>query len=79
MANVEGTLLAYRDAARAAAAPLADGELSEGVLSCPSCARRYDLPRAGRSLDEDRLQLEPVPLLAGGRPASEWRWRMSDS
>ena len=66
VARVEGSLLAYRDACPGCADPLADGELSEGVLSCPSCARRYYLPRAGRSLDEDRLQLEPVPLLAGG-------------
>ena len=66
VARIEGSLLAYRDACPGCADPLADGELSEGVLSCPSCARRYYLPRAGRSLDEDRLQLEPVPLLAGG-------------
>ena len=34
------------------------------MLACPSCERRYFLPRAGRSLDDERLQLEPVPLLA---------------
>jgi Fe-S cluster biogenesis protein NfuA/nitrite reductase/ring-hydroxylating ferredoxin subunit len=66
VARVEGSLLAYRDACPGCGGPLADGELSEGVLSCGSCDRRYFLPRAGRSLDEDRLQLEPVPLLAGG-------------
>jgi hypothetical protein len=32
-------------------------------LCCPQCARSYFLPRAGRSMDDDRLQLEPVPLL----------------
>ena len=37
--------------------------LVEGVLSCPDCARRFYLPRAGRSLDDERLQLAPVPLL----------------
>ena len=38
------------------------------MLACPSCERRYYLPRAGRSLDDDRLQLGPVPLLgAEGR------------
>ena len=31
----------------------------------PSAPRNYHLPRAGRSLDDDRLQLEPVPLLGG--------------
>ena len=33
------------------------------MLTCPACARRFFLPRAGRSLDDERLQLEPVPLL----------------
>ena len=33
------------------------------MLACPSCERRYFLPRAGRSLDDERLQLDPVPLL----------------
>ena len=37
----------------------------EGTLRCGDCGRRYFLPRAGRSLDDDRLLLEPVPLLAG--------------
>jgi hypothetical protein len=37
------------------------------VLACPSCARTFFLPRAGRSLDGERLQLEPVPLLADSR------------
>ena len=31
----------------------------------PSASARFYLPRAGRSLDDDRLQLEPVPLLGG--------------
>jgi len=63
VANVEGTLLAYHDRCAACGSPLHDGELVEGALSCPSCARSYFLPRAGRSLDDDQLQLEPVPLL----------------
>ena len=63
VANVEGTLLAYHDRCAACGSPLHDGHLIEGALSCPSCARSYFLPRAGRSLDDDQLQLEPVPLL----------------
>jgi hypothetical protein len=43
--------------------------LSDGVLACPSCERRFFLPRAGRSLDEDKLQLAPVPLLRDGTAA----------
>jgi len=64
-ARVDGSLLAFRNACAACGEPLAGGELSEGTLACPACARRFYLPRAGRSLDDDRLLLEPVPLLEG--------------
>ncbi len=63
VANVEGTLLAYRDRCAGCGATLRTGLLSAGALACPSCARSFLLPRAGRSLDDDRVQLEPVPLL----------------
>ena len=46
--------------------------LTEGVLACPSCERRYFLPRAGRSMDDERLQLEPVPLLDGDGGRRGW-------
>jgi Fe-S cluster biogenesis protein NfuA/nitrite reductase/ring-hydroxylating ferredoxin subunit len=64
--RVDGSLLAYRDACAGCGSALAGGELKGGVLGCPSCERRYSLERAGRSLDDDRLQLEPVPLLRSG-------------
>jgi Fe-S cluster biogenesis protein NfuA/nitrite reductase/ring-hydroxylating ferredoxin subunit len=63
IANVEGTLLAYRDAGALCGGALHEGVLAEGALRCPTCDRSYFLPRAGRSMDDDRLQLEPVPLL----------------
>jgi Fe-S cluster biogenesis protein NfuA/nitrite reductase/ring-hydroxylating ferredoxin subunit len=63
VANVEGTLLAYRDSCAGCGGALHAGALVEGALRCPHCSRSYFLPRAGRSMDEDRLQLEPVPLL----------------
>ncbi len=63
VANVDGTLLAYRDACAGCKNPLHAGELHGGTLTCPQCERTYFLPRAGRSMDDDRLQLEPVPLL----------------
>ncbi len=63
VAMVEGSMLAYLDACPSCDAPLSGGELSEGVLACPGCERRYFLPRAGRSLDDERLHLGPVPLL----------------
>jgi Fe-S cluster biogenesis protein NfuA/nitrite reductase/ring-hydroxylating ferredoxin subunit len=63
VANVGGTLLAYRDACADCGGPLHGGELVDGALRCPQCARVYFLPRAGRSMDAERLQLDPVPLL----------------
>ena len=38
-------------------------QLTAGALACPHCERSFFLPRAGRSLDDEQLQLEPVPLL----------------
>jgi len=73
VANVAGELLAYHDACAACGGELDDATLSEGVLTCPGCGRGFFLPRAGRSLDDERLQLDPVPLLrdrgAGARVA----------
>jgi Fe-S cluster biogenesis protein NfuA/nitrite reductase/ring-hydroxylating ferredoxin subunit len=63
VANVEGTLLAYRNACADCGGTLDGGALDDGALSCPGCGRRFSLPQAGRSLDDDRLQLDPVPLL----------------
>jgi Fe-S cluster biogenesis protein NfuA/nitrite reductase/ring-hydroxylating ferredoxin subunit len=64
LANVGGTLLAYRNAcgwcrARLDTAPMTPS----GTLTCPSCERRFELRRAGRSPDDEQLQIAPVPLL----------------
>jgi Fe-S cluster biogenesis protein NfuA/nitrite reductase/ring-hydroxylating ferredoxin subunit len=63
IANVEGTLLAYFDRCASCGSELHGGQLSAGTLTCPACGRSYFLPQAGRSLDDDGLQLDPVPLL----------------
>ena len=63
VANVEGTLLAYTNTCADCGGPLDGGELQAGTLACPGCSRTFFLPRAGRSMDDERLQLEPVPLL----------------
>jgi Fe-S cluster biogenesis protein NfuA/nitrite reductase/ring-hydroxylating ferredoxin subunit len=63
VANVDGTLLAYRDRCANCGGPLHEGLLSAGALACPECQRSFFLPRAGRSLDDEQMQLEPVPLL----------------
>ena len=65
VARVDGGLLAYRDACPGCDSALHSGALDAGTLTCPGCERNYHLPRAGRSLDDDHLQLEPVPLLGG--------------
>lgn len=63
VANVDGTLLAYGNACAGCGSALHEGALQGGALSCPACRRSFFLPRAGRSMDDDQLQLEPVPLL----------------
>ena len=63
VANVGGTLLAYRDVCADCGGALHAGVLLDGALTCPECSRMYFLPRAGRSMDADHLQLDPVPLL----------------
>lgn len=63
IANVEGTLLAYLNSCASCGGALDGGVLADGALQCPSCSRTFFLPRAGRSTDDERLMLAPVPLL----------------
>jgi Fe-S cluster biogenesis protein NfuA/nitrite reductase/ring-hydroxylating ferredoxin subunit len=63
VANVAGTLLAYRNACAACGGSLDGGRLDGGVLSCPGCGRGFDLPRAGRPVEPGVPQLGPIPLL----------------
>jgi Fe-S cluster biogenesis protein NfuA/nitrite reductase/ring-hydroxylating ferredoxin subunit len=63
VANVAGTLLAYENRCAGCGASLDAAALLGGTLTCASCGRAFDLPRAGRSKDGDGLQLDPVPLL----------------
>jgi Fe-S cluster biogenesis protein NfuA len=63
VANVAGTLLAYRDACAGCGASLLNGNLDDATLECPSCGRAYSLPLAGRIVGSEDLQLVPVPLL----------------
>ena len=65
VANVAGTLLAYKDFCAGCPSPLSSGVLLGGTLTCVACGRAYDLPRAGRCTTDGTLQLEPVPLLRG--------------
>jgi Fe-S cluster biogenesis protein NfuA len=63
VANVAGTLLAYRNTCAGCGENIDGAFLLGGTLTCVGCGRAYDLPRAGRCKDSDGLQLEPVPLL----------------
>lgn len=42
------------------------GAAGDGVLRCPSCHGHYDVRRAGASLDDEGLHLQPLPLLVNG-------------
>jgi Fe-S cluster biogenesis protein NfuA/nitrite reductase/ring-hydroxylating ferredoxin subunit len=53
----------YHPGCPSCAEPLDEATLQGGELVCASCARRYDVMRAGRCLDLPQLHLEPVPLL----------------
>jgi Fe-S cluster biogenesis protein NfuA/nitrite reductase/ring-hydroxylating ferredoxin subunit len=66
VANVGGTLLAYRDQCGGCGAPMARAEMTPaGVLTCGVCERRFDLRHAGRDVDDDSVQIAPIPLLRG--------------
>jgi Fe-S cluster biogenesis protein NfuA/nitrite reductase/ring-hydroxylating ferredoxin subunit len=66
LANVEGSLLAYRDACASCGASLKEAELIGNMLRCRSCLVEFDLPHAGRAAGGEPLQLSPVPLLESG-------------
>lgn len=63
IANVAGTLLAYRNSCAKCGGALDSALLLGGTLTCAACGGSFDLPRAGRSTNGDGLQLDPVPLL----------------
>jgi Fe-S cluster biogenesis protein NfuA/nitrite reductase/ring-hydroxylating ferredoxin subunit len=70
VANVAGTLLAYRNRCAGCEGTLEQATLLGGTMTCPHCKRLFDLPRAGRcvNVEDPGLQLDPVPLLRNGGP-----------
>jgi Fe-S cluster biogenesis protein NfuA/nitrite reductase/ring-hydroxylating ferredoxin subunit len=70
VANVEGTVLAYRDRCAACEGSLGDAGLAGPLLTCSACGSVFDLPRAGLTADGS-AQLAPVPLLRRGGVAYE--------
>lgn len=63
LCRVGQNLYAYRDACPGCGASMHEGALGGDVIACPSCGERYDVRRAGRSMENRGLHLEPVPLL----------------
>jgi Fe-S cluster biogenesis protein NfuA/nitrite reductase/ring-hydroxylating ferredoxin subunit len=65
--NVGGSLYAYADRCPACGSGLTGAELEGVLLSCPGCAQRYDVVRAGRGFGGGRQttdqHLDPLPLL----------------
>jgi Fe-S cluster biogenesis protein NfuA/nitrite reductase/ring-hydroxylating ferredoxin subunit len=56
-------MVAYRPHCPGCGGSLADAVPAGRELACPDCGNRYDVRRAGRSLDAPELHLRPVPLL----------------
>lgn len=62
--NVGQTLVAYGTTCPSCGQALGTPTLAGKDLVCGRCGHRYDVLRAGRDLDEPRLHLDPIPLLA---------------
>ena len=58
-------IFAYRNLCPDCGGSLEGGGLDGSTLGCPGCGVRYDVRRAGKSLDDSQLHLEPIPLLVG--------------
>jgi Fe-S cluster biogenesis protein NfuA/nitrite reductase/ring-hydroxylating ferredoxin subunit len=56
-------IYAYRPGCPGCGESLRPASLRANELTCATCARRFDVLRAGRCLDAPQLHLEPVPLL----------------
>jgi len=63
LCRIGETFYAYRDSCPSCGSTLGRSVVQENLLTCSSCARRYDLRSAGQCLDMDELHLAPLPLL----------------
>jgi Fe-S cluster biogenesis protein NfuA/nitrite reductase/ring-hydroxylating ferredoxin subunit len=70
VANVDGTVLAYRDRCTICEASLREATLAGPMLMCAGCGGAFDLTRAGRAVTGEQ-HLSPVPLLRRGGRAYE--------
>jgi len=63
LCRIGETFYAYRDSCPSCGSALGTSIVQENLLTCCSCARRYDLRSAGQCLDMHELHLAPLPLL----------------
>jgi Fe-S cluster biogenesis protein NfuA/nitrite reductase/ring-hydroxylating ferredoxin subunit len=66
LCRVGKQLYAYRGRCPSCGSALENGGLDGDLLTCRSCAERYNVRFAGRSVGDKRLHLEPIPLLESG-------------
>ena len=59
-----GELYAYGNCCPNCRSPLDGGLMAAAVLTCRTCGFGYDVRRAGRSIGDPTLHLDPLPLLA---------------
>jgi Fe-S cluster biogenesis protein NfuA/nitrite reductase/ring-hydroxylating ferredoxin subunit len=64
-------LYAYRHLCPGCGESLEGSNLKGAELGCPGCARRYEVRRAGRCLDDPQLHLQPLPLLVNEEVVEE--------
>ena len=76
VANVGGTLLAYRDAVRGLRQRAARRRAERRrAAAARSATRMYFLPRAGRSMDDRPSAARPGARCCATGAPSRWRWR----
>ena len=63
VANVAGTVLAYRSECPCCGGGLGDASLEGDILTCARCGHGFALTQAGRAVGSDDVHLAPVPLL----------------
>jgi Fe-S cluster biogenesis protein NfuA len=63
LCTIDAVVYAYQNACAACGSGIATGAIEFGTLICPSCKHRFDLRKAGRSMQNRDLHLIPLPLL----------------
>jgi Fe-S cluster biogenesis protein NfuA/nitrite reductase/ring-hydroxylating ferredoxin subunit len=61
--RLNGDYYAYTCACSNCGETMSGAQLEAEALACPNCGERFDILRAGRSLNRSDLQLQPFPLL----------------